>query len=98
MVRRSILQVNRTRTAQAADRSGALLTGNPSAMSNALGRITSEMAQIPTQDLRKQEAFNAFFFTPAIRGGASVSNLFSTHPTLKVRQEKLTQLAIEMGR
>ena len=82
----------------AADRSGALLTGNPSAMSNALGRITSEMAQIPTQDLRKQEAFNAFFFTPAIRGGASVSNLFSTHPTLKVRQEKLTQLAIEMGR
>ncbi|NUP49569.1 MAG: zinc metalloprotease HtpX [Catenulispora sp.] len=82
----------------AADRSGALLTGNPSAMSNALGRITGEMAQIPTQDLRKQEAFNAFFFTPAIRGGASVSNLFSTHPTLKVRQEKLAQLAIEMGR
>jgi heat shock protein HtpX len=82
----------------AADRSGALLTGNPSAMSNALGRISGEMAQIPTRDLRKQEAFNAFFFTPAIRGGASVSNLVSTHPTLKVRQEKLAQLAVEMGR
>lgn len=82
----------------AADRSGAMLTGNPSAMSNALTRISGEMAQIPTQDLRKQEAFNAFFFTPAIRGGASVSNLFSTHPTLKVRQEKLAQLAVEMGR
>jgi heat shock protein HtpX len=82
----------------AADRSGALLTGNPSALSNALYKVTDTMAQIPTQDLRKQEAFNAFFFTPAIRGGASVSNLFATHPTLKVRQEKLAQLAVEMGR
>jgi heat shock protein HtpX len=81
----------------AADRSGALLTGNPSAMSNALGRITGDMAMIPTQDLRKQQAFNAFFFTPAIRG-ASVSNLFSTHPTLEVRQEKLAKLAVELGR
>jgi heat shock protein HtpX len=82
----------------AADRSGALLTGNPTAMSNALYKISGEMARIPVQDLRKQEAFNAFFFTPAIRGGASVSNLFSTHPTLKVRQEKLAQLAVEIGR
>jgi len=81
----------------AADRSGALLTGNPSAMSNALGRITGDMAMIPTQDLRKQQAFNAFFFTPAIRG-ASVSNLFATHPTLQVRQEKLAKLAVELGR
>jgi heat shock protein HtpX len=81
----------------AADRSGALLTGNPSAMSNALGRITGDMAMIPTQDLRKQQAFNAFFFTPAIKG-ASVSNLFATHPTLQVRQEKLAQLAVEIGR
>jgi heat shock protein HtpX len=82
----------------AADRSGALLTGNPSAMINALENISGAMGQIPTQDLRKQEAFNAFFFTPAIRGGASVSNLFATHPTLKVRQEKLAQLAVEIGR
>jgi len=82
----------------AADRSGAMLTGNPSAMSNALGRITGDMAAIPTRDLRKQEAFNAFFFTPAIRGKATLSNLFSTHPTLEVRQEKLAQLAVEMGR
>ncbi|NUR32282.1 MAG: zinc metalloprotease HtpX [Catenulispora sp.] len=82
----------------AADRSGAMLTGNPSAMSNALGRITGDMAAIPTRDLRKQEAFNAFFFTPAIGAKATLSNLFSTHPTLEVRQEKLAQLAVEMGR
>jgi heat shock protein HtpX len=82
----------------AADRSGAMLTGNPSALSSALVKVTDDMAKIPARDLRKQEAFNAFFFTPAIRGGASVSNLFSTHPTLKVRQEKLAQLAVEIGR
>jgi heat shock protein HtpX len=82
----------------AADRSGALLTGNPSALSNALTRISSDMAQIPTQDLRKQEAFNAFFFTPAIRPGSSVSTLFATHPSIQVRQERLAQLAVEMSR
>jgi heat shock protein HtpX len=82
----------------AADRSGALLTGNPSALSNALTHISSEMAQIPTQDLRKQEAFNAFFFTPAIRPGAAVSTLFATHPPIHVRQERLAKLAVEIGR
>jgi heat shock protein HtpX len=82
----------------AADRSGALLTGNPSALSNALGRITEDMAAIPTQDLRKQEAFNAFFFAPAIRPGAAVSTLFATHPPVQVRQEKLAKLAVEMGK
>jgi heat shock protein HtpX len=82
----------------AADRSGAELTGNPSALISALDHISGEMAAIPTQDLRKQEAFNAFFFTPAIRGGASVSQLFATYPSLEVRKEKLAQLAVEMGR
>jgi len=81
----------------AADRSGALLTGNPSAMINALGRITEDNARIPMKDLRKVEAFNAFFFTPALRGGASVSSLFATHPSTQVRQEKLAALAVQLG-
>jgi heat shock protein HtpX len=82
----------------AADRSGAMLTGNPSALSSALVKVTGAMGQIPTADLRKQEAFNAFFFTPAIRGGASISALFATHPSLEVRQERLAQIAVELGR
>jgi heat shock protein HtpX len=82
----------------AADRSGALLTGNPSALSNALVKVSGDMARIPTNDLRKVEAFNAFFFTPALSGGASISAMFSTHPTLEVRQAKLAQLAVEIGR
>jgi len=47
------------------------------------------MAQIPTQDLREQQAFNAFFFAPAIRPGSRVSTLFATHPPVSVRQERL---------
>jgi heat shock protein HtpX len=83
----------------AADRAGALLTGNPSALSNALVHITGDMATIPTRDLRKQEAFNAFFFAPAFtKGGAGLSALFATHPSVEVRQEKLAQIAVELGR
>ena len=81
----------------AADRSGALLTGNPSALSNALTHISSETAQIPTQDLREQQAFDAFFFAPAIRPGSRVSTLFATHPPVSVRQERLAKLAVEIG-
>jgi len=45
-----------------ADRSGALLTGQPSKLASALTKATGEMARIPTRDIRQAEAFNAFFF------------------------------------
>src|SRR5580704_4296276 len=75
----------------AADRSGALLTGQPSALASALVKVTGEMSRIPTRDLRSAEAFNAFFFTPAIasKGGVSLSTIFSTHPTLEKRLDQL---------
>jgi len=52
------------------------------------------MSRIPTKDLRKAEAFNAFFFTPAINGksGSSLGNLFSTHPTIEKRLAQLDEL------
>ena len=61
----------------AADRSGALLTGQPSALKSALIKVTGDMAKIPTRDLRTAEPLNAFFFAPAmnLRGtGASLSS------------------------
>ena len=84
----------------AADRSGAILIGRPSVLASALVKVTGEMSRIPTRDLRKAEAFNAFFFTPAltqVRNGISISTLFSTHPTLERRLAQLAQLEAQLG-
>ncbi|HWB66368.1 MAG TPA: zinc metalloprotease HtpX [Mycobacteriales bacterium] len=80
-----------------ADRSGALLTGRPSALAAALQKVTGEMARIPTRDLRTAEPFNAFFFTPALANGVSISSLFSTHPSLEKRLEQLAKISAQLG-
>ncbi len=83
----------------AADRSGALLTGRPSALASALVKVTGDLARIPTRDLRATETFNAFYFTPAIvKNGVSLSNLFSTHPSLDKRLAQLATIEAELGR
>jgi heat shock protein HtpX len=85
----------------AADRSGAILIGQPRILANALVKVTGEIGRIPTKDLRTAETFNAFFFAPAFtkgRGQASISSLFSTHPSLEVRLEQLAKLEAQMGR
>ncbi|MFL6138289.1 MAG: zinc metalloprotease HtpX [Frankiaceae bacterium] len=80
-----------------ADRSGALLTGRPSSLASALTKVTGEMGRIPTNDLRKAEPLNAFFFTPAVASGVSLSSLFSTHPSLEQRLEQLGRISAELG-
>jgi heat shock protein HtpX len=82
----------------AADRAGAMLTGRPSALASALTKISGDIARIPSRDLRQAEAFNAFFFAPAISGkGVSLSSLFSTHPSLETRLDRLGVLSRELG-
>lgn len=81
-----------------ADRSGAFLTGQPSALASALTKISGDMARIPTRDLRQAEAYNAFFFTPALASGFSLSSLFSTHPPLESRLDQLGRISTELGR
>ena len=73
-----------------ADRAAAQLTGRPSALASALTKVSGEMARVPTRDLREAEPFNAFFFTPALAEGFSLSSLFATHPPL---EKRLAQLA-----
>jgi heat shock protein HtpX len=82
----------------AADRAGAYLTGQPSALASALTKITGEMGSIPARDLREVEAFNAFFFTPAIAPGFSLSSLFSTHPSMEKRLDQLGRISVELNR
>jgi heat shock protein HtpX len=81
----------------AADRAGALLTGNPSALASALQKVTGDMARIPTQDLRQAEPFNAFYFAPAFNA-ESARNALSSHPTLQKRLENLAQISQQLGR
>lgn len=82
----------------AADRAGAVLTGAPSSLASALTKISGDMGRIPTRDLRQAEAFNAFFFAPAIAPGFSISSLFSTHPSLEKRLDQLAKISAQLGR
>jgi heat shock protein HtpX len=84
----------------AADRSGALLTGQPSALKSALIKVSEGMNRIPTKDLRAQEGLNAFYFAPAMKlnAGASLSKIFSTHPSLERRLEELDKIQAQLNR
>jgi heat shock protein HtpX len=85
----------------AADRAGALLTGQPSALASALTKVSGAMAAIPTKDLRAAEPLNAFYFAPALKGregGVSLSTMFSTHPSLERRLRQLSEISAQLGR
>jgi len=82
----------------AADRAAALLTGRPSVLAAALTKLSDDMTQIPTKDLRHAEPFNAFFFAPALAPGFSLSSVFSTHPSLNQRLDQLAELSVQLGR
>ncbi|CAL9447616.1 MULTISPECIES: zinc metalloprotease HtpX [Streptomyces] len=81
----------------AADRAAAMLTGKPSALASALTKVSGDIARIPTRDLRTAQAFNAFFFTPALGAGSTVAGLFSTHPSLDRRLEALAEISERLG-
>ncbi|MGH3256110.1 MAG: zinc metalloprotease HtpX [Streptosporangiaceae bacterium] len=84
----------------AADRSGALLTGQPSALKSALIKVSDQMNRIPTRDLRAAEPLNAFYFVPAMRlnAGNSLSTIFSTHPSLERRLAELDKIQQQLGK
>lgn len=80
-----------------ADRSGAYLTGRPSALASALQKVSAGIQATPQRDLRAASSLNAFFIAPALHG-VSFSTLTSTHPSLEQRLDQLAKIAAELGR
>ena len=78
-----------------ADRTAALITGRPSALSSALMRISGAMQRIPEHDLREAERMNAFFIVPTSVKGA-VASMFATHPSMEKRIEALNRIEAQL--
>ena len=79
------LAVSRSREYQA-DESGAHLTGNPYALASALGKLDAYSKRIPI--VANPSTAHLFIVQPLL--GFNVGNLFSTHPPIAKRIERLT--------
>jgi heat shock protein HtpX len=79
------LWVSRTREYEA-DASGAHLTGNPYALASALEKISMASRQVPL--IASPSSAHLFIIQPLL-SGATFANLFSTHPPIQKRIERL---------
>jgi len=80
------LAVSRSREYQA-DASGAHYTGNPYALASALAKLDAYSRRLPMQ--ATPSTAHLFIIQPLL-GGMSFGNLFSTHPPIAKRIERLT--------
>jgi len=78
----------------AADRGGAAITGQPSALASALAKISNRMDRVPDEDLREQTDMNALFVIPIESG--LIARLFRTHPPTEKRIDRLRDLEREL--
>ncbi len=86
------LAVSRSREYQA-DATGAQITGNPYALASALKKLDAYSKRIPLQ----ASPSNAHLFIVApLLSGVSFANLFSTHPPIAKRIERLTGRPAEL--
>ena len=79
------LWVSRTREYEA-DATGAHLTGNPYALASALEKISSASRQVPL--LASPNSAHLFIIAPLL-SGETFASLFSTHPPVQKRIERL---------
>jgi heat shock protein HtpX len=78
-----------------ADRDGALITGNPSALAAALMKVSEGIQAIPQRDLRQAAGMNAFFVV-STSVKRPLGGLFSTHPPIEQRIARLSELETEL--
>jgi heat shock protein HtpX len=76
----------------AADRGSAQMTGKPMELASALTKISGSMRQVPPQQHQRFQSLNAFFIIPALSSNTLV-NLFSTHPPVEKRIQKLREMS-----
>ena len=76
----------------AADRGSAQMTGKPMELANALTKISGSMRQVPPQQHQRFQSLNAFFIIPALSSNTLVT-LFSTHPPVEKRIQKLREMS-----
>jgi heat shock protein HtpX len=81
----------------AADRGSAIITGAPENLMSALQKISSNITQIPQQDLREVQGMNAFFIIPT-NWKTNMSEWMMDHPPLEKRLAALSEIAREMGK
>lgn len=74
-----------------ADRGGAIMTGKPDKLASALLKISGKIKVIPPKEIENVQKLNAFFIIPAL-SGSSLANLFSTHPPVEKRVQKLKEM------
>jgi heat shock protein HtpX len=79
------LWVSRTREYEA-DASGARLTGNPYGLASALEKISGESRRVPL--LASPNSAHMFIIAPLL-GSQSFASLFSTHPPVQARIQRL---------
>jgi heat shock protein HtpX len=73
-----------------ADEGGAQLSGNPLFLANALRKLETGVARVPMQDANPSTA-HMFILNPFTAKG--VLSLFSTHPPIEERIERLEEMA-----
>src|SRR5688500_10413843 len=78
-----------------ADRGAGILTGRPSALASALMKISGTMERIPERDMRASGELAAFYIFPP-RVKSALGSLFSTHPPLEKRIERLGVLESQL--
>lgn len=81
----------------AADRGSAILTGAPLQLASALSKISDSVYRIPEKDLRQVEHANAFFIIPKLKDD-KIASLFSSHPKVEDRIQKLQEMQRQMER
>ncbi len=86
------MAVSRSREYEADDYS-AHITGRPDQLASALGRLSAYNQQVPMRDA--QPATAHMMIVNPLRGGGILS-LFSTHPPMEKRIERLNAMAIQM--